>query len=138
MQGVSDMFTLTASMMTGVPQIDSEHRTLVEIINALAEAERHLRSDDVIAALGHFQRELESHFQREEAYLRSIRFPGQAAHEAHHAETLSRLEEVKNDAAAQPGAGGVAITCFDELLRAVLKQDLEVVNWEADRKLHKK
>ncbi|WP_341894999.1 hemerythrin family protein [Ferrovibrio terrae] len=133
------MFTLTASMMTGIPQIDAEHRELVEIINTLAEAERHLRSEDAAAALERFRQELESHFQREEAHLESIRFPGLAAHGEHHVKTLDRLQMIRADSAAQTERpGGVATICFDELLRVVLKQDLEVVNWMADGNLRRK
>lgn len=133
------MFTLMASMLTGNAEIDAEHRELVEIINALAEAERHHRSGDVMAALGRFREELESHFRREEAHLESIRFPGRDAHAAHHAKTLRRLQEIEADFAAQPERPqDNATICFDELLRAVLKQDLEVINWQADRKARRK
>lgn len=133
------MFTLMASMLTGNAQIDAEHRELVEIINALAEAERHHRSDDVMAALERFREELESHFRREEAHLEAIRFPGRTAHAEHHAKTLSRLQEIEADVATQPELRrDTATTCFDELLRAVLKQDLEVMNWQADRKARRK
>jgi hemerythrin-like metal-binding protein len=132
------MFTLMASMMTGTPALDAEHRELIEIINALAEAELHHRSDDAVAALERFRQELESHFQGEEAYLESIRFPGRTAHAAHHTETLSRLREITEGFATQfEQQKGVATICFDELLRAVLKQDLEVVNWQADSKLRR-
>lgn len=132
------MFTLMASMMTGIPALDAEHSELIEIINTLAEAERHRRSDDAVAALERFRQELESHFQGEEAYLESIRFPGRTAHAAHHAETLSRLREITAGFATQfEQQKGVATVCFDELLRAVLKQDLEVVNWQADSKLRR-
>ncbi len=132
------MFTLMASMMTGIPALDAEHSELIEIINTLAEAERHRRSDDAVAALERFRQELESHFQGEEAYLESIRFPGRTAHAAHHAETLSRLREITAGFTAQfEQQKGVATVCFDELLRAVLKQDLEVVNWQADSKLRR-
>lgn len=133
------MFTLMPSMLTGNAQIDAEHRELVEIINALAEAERHHRSDDAMAAIERFREELESHFRREEAHLESIRFPGRAAHAAHHAKTLSRLLEIEAGFAPQPGLPrDTARICFDELLRAVLKQDLEVINWQADRKARMK
>lgn len=133
------MFTLMASMLTGNAQIDAEHRELVEIINALAEAERHPRGGDVMAALERFREELEGHFRREEAHLESIRFPGRAAHAAQHADTLRRLQQIREDCAAQiEQPRGAATTCFDELLRAVLKQDLEVANWEAERKVRPK
>ena len=133
------MFTLTASMMTGISAIDAEHRELVDIINVLAEAERQHRSDKAAAALERFRQELESHFQREEAYLETVRYPGLAAHIAHHAETLSRLQEIQQDCTARSGLQmDTAMLCFDELLRAVLKQDLEVVNWEADSRLLRK
>jgi hemerythrin-like metal-binding protein len=133
------MFKLTASMMTGISQIDAEHRELVEIINTLAEAERHHRSEDAAAALERFRQELESHFHREEAHLKSIHFPGLAAHGAHHIKTLGRLHMITEDSAAQTERpGGIATFCFDELLRVVLKQDLEVVNWLADGNLRRK
>lgn len=133
------MFTLMASMLTGNTQIDAEHRELVEIINAIAEAERHRRGDDVMAALERFRDGLESHFRREEAHLETIRFPGLAAHAEHHAKTLSRLQEIEADFTARPGhPSDTATTCFDELLRAVLKQDLEVINWQADRRIRRK
>lgn len=133
------MFTLMASMLTGNAQIDAEHRALVGIINAIAEAERHRRSDDVMATLASFRQELESHFQREETHLEAIRFPGRTTHAEHHAKTLSRLHEIEADVAARPDhPANTATTCFDELLRAVLKQDLEVINWQADRKVRSK
>jgi hemerythrin len=82
---------------------------------------------------------IEAHFQREEAYLEIVRYPGLAAHTAHHAETLSRLQDIQQDCTAQTGLRtDTAMICFDELLRAVLKQDLEVVNWEADSRLLRK
>ena len=133
------MFRLMASMVTGIAEIDAEHRELIEIINTLAEAERHHRSEDAISAINCFRQKLEAHFLREEVYLESIRFPGQAAHAAHHAKTLSRLQEIKEDFVAQTERHrSVAGICFDELIRAVLKQDLEVMNWVADSKLRRK
>ncbi|MBS4047562.1 MAG: hemerythrin family protein [Alphaproteobacteria bacterium] len=133
------MFMLTASMMTGISAIDAEHRELVEMINILAAAERQRQSDEVTAALERFRLELEAHFQREEAYLEIVRYPGLAAHMAHHAETLSRLQDIQQDRAARTDLlTDTAMICFDELLRAVLKQDLEVVNWEADSRLLRK
>lgn len=133
------MFMLTASMLTGISAIDAEHRELVEIINELAAAERQRQSDEVTATLERFRLELEAHFQREEAYLEIVRYPGRAAHAAHHAETLRRLQDIQQDCEAQTGLRtDTAMICFDELLRAVLKQDLEVVNWEADSRLLRK
>lgn len=133
------MFRLTASMMTGISAIDAEHRELVEIINLLAAAERQRQSDEAAAALERFRLELEAHFQREEAYLEIVLYPGRATHAAHHAETLSRLQDIQQDCAARTELRtDTAMICFDELLRMVLKQDLEVVNWEADSKLLRK
>jgi hemerythrin len=135
----ADMFSLMTSMMTGIDELDADHRELVEIINDIASAERQQRNGDTTAALEHFQNQLESHFQREEAYLESIRFPDWETHAAHHTQTLNRLQEIRGNFAAQaePPAG-IASICFEELLRTVLQQDLEAVNWIADRKLRRK
>lgn len=130
------MFGLMASMITGVPVLDAEHRELVDLINAIADAERSHRPEEALAALGRFRSELESHFRREDTYFGSVRYPDRAAHTAHHAATLVRLEEIiANFAVCTAQAGGAATICFDELLRAVLLQDLQVVSWMADRGL---
>lgn len=133
------MFKLMPSMMTGIAELDDEHRELVEIINTLAAAEQHHCDDDAIAAVERFQGELRAHFQREEAYLDMIRFPGRQTHIAHHEKTLARLQEIKADFLAHTGRPrDTASVCFDELLRAVLQQDLEVMNWLADRRMRRK
>jgi hemerythrin-like metal-binding protein len=127
------MFALMASMTTGIPEIDAEHSDLVSIINRIAEAERHRRAADALAALEHFHQELRSHFRREEAYFATVSFPDTAAHAQHHAAVLARLREIITDFDAHTARpGGTATTCFDELLRTVLLQDIQVINWLAD------
>lgn len=127
------MFQLSESFRTGLDRLDEEHRALIDRINEVAEAER-AGGAGLLPALRDFRDELCRHFRDEEAELEAAGYPDRRAHAEHHAQSLVALDGLIARIEGQPRRdGGVAATCFHELISAVLLRDMEFVNWLADR-----
>jgi len=75
----------------GIPELDAEHRRLMELTNRVlhaVEAHDHPRG---IAAVEEVIAVMVKHFDREEAWMRTSGFPGYEAHRAAHNEHVRRL-----------------------------------------------
>jgi hemerythrin-like metal-binding protein len=72
-------------LSVGIPEIDSDHRVLVELINLVDTSdpvpEAYSVIGTVLAALADYT---EYHFAREEAMHRAVNYPGSADHHASH------------------------------------------------------
>jgi len=128
-------FKFLDAFETEIDPLDDEHRSLVATINAIAEIEERADAAALEAALSAFLAELAAHFRGEEAHLQAAGSPYLAAHALHHADIVAALErliaEVRN---GTPVAGGVAHVCYHQLVSAVLRMDMDFVNWLADRR----
>ena len=85
----------TPDMSVGAPQLDEDHRRLFNLINLLAaNGDRHDRSmiETVIEELSWYT---ESHFSREEEYMRDIRFPNLDDHVKKHRHLADQVSTLR-------------------------------------------
>lgn len=81
---------------TGIDVIDAQHRTLIDVMNDLAEAFRTGRAaEQARESLAFFARHGGEHFQTEERFMWAMGYPGLAAHKAEHAQLMQRLEALQ-------------------------------------------
>lgn len=130
-------FRLPESLKTGFPETDEDHEVLISYVNAIARAEQSNDSQTLMARLHEFREELARHFQTEEAILREAGYPRVNGHARHHAEIIAFLDKLIRDIPAGEGRGGIAETCFHELVSVVLMRDRRFLNWLADRRMGK-
>ncbi len=82
----------------GIEEIDSEHRALVALINALHEAmSAGAGRADIIEGISEIYTLVAAHFTREEAFMREIRYMAYAEHKEDHEVLLDDLREILND-----------------------------------------
>ncbi|MEX2630516.1 MAG: hemerythrin family protein [Tistlia sp.] len=127
-------FELTDAFLTGDPWIDEDHRRLAATIDSIHATERSADPQGLFAVLAAFRAHLAHHFAQEEAHLKAMRYPHLEPHRAHHGEILEALERLMRSVEdGRPVEGGVAQTCYHELIRVVLLRDMQFANWVADR-----
>lgn len=93
---------------TGIPELDEQHRGLLDLINTLDEY-RENRPDDheVFSALNNLVKYAEEHFVTEEGYMERFKYPNLAVHKRQHVAfigTVFRFAEMleKKDTAVFP------------------------------------
>ena len=128
-------FVLPASLVRGIEKLDEDHRHLVGRVNAIAEAERNADQPALLNGLGAFKADLAEHFAAEESYLRAVNYPKQGAHATHHAEVIVALDRLVRDLKNGDRTDGIAHTCFNEQVTAVLLRDMQFLNRLADREI---
>lgn len=94
-------FSFTNEYLTGVEQIDTEHRQLFAIIkeaNDLIHADLlHDKYDAIMAVLSKLKDYTVKHFQHEEAYMKEIGYPGLVAQQYAHTSFCDKLNEINLD-----------------------------------------
>jgi hemerythrin len=81
-----------------VRQFDAQHQKLFEIINALADAMRVGKGEDVIReVVGKLAVYTRTHFLQEEVAMRQTGYPGLASHQAQHNKLMTDVEKYKKD-----------------------------------------
>jgi diguanylate cyclase (GGDEF)-like protein/hemerythrin-like metal-binding protein len=92
----SSWMTFHSSYESGIAEIDSQHRTLVELINSLNNAIKENESSDLVARkLDELIAYTEFHFSKEEALMRKFEYPEYPAHKRIHADLMSEVERCK-------------------------------------------
>ena len=91
------MYLFTDDCLLGVPEIDSEHERLFEIINEIhallgddAKSDRYDHIDELIERLKQYAKE---HFQHEEAYMERIHHPELELQRHQHAVFCDKINE---------------------------------------------
>jgi len=91
-------FVWNDSYSVHVHQFDLQHQKLFEIINALADAMRVGKGEDVICeVVGQLAVYTRTHFLQEELAMRQTGYPGLAAHQQQHNKLLVDVEKYKTD-----------------------------------------
>lgn len=89
------LMTWTTAMSVGVPELDADHRTLIRIINQLAESSE---GDDAAASMRQclyaLLRYAEFHFAREEKVLTACHYPGMDHHKGQHREFTDHMQDL--------------------------------------------
>ena len=79
----------------GIEEVDSEHRTLVALINALHDAMlAGAGRADVVEGISEIYALVSAHFEREEAFMRKMRYMAFAEHKEDHEVLLDDLREI--------------------------------------------
>jgi hemerythrin len=90
-------------LVTGVGEIDAQHKRLVGMINALHEAMKAGKSRDMVAGfIGELKSYASAHFDTEERLMERYGFPGLAAHRVEHNQFIEKVLDY--DLCLQEGA----------------------------------
>ena len=82
----------------GIEEIDSEHRALVALINALHDAmTAGAGRADIVEGISEIYTLVAAHFAREEAFMRETRYMAYAEHKEDHEVLLDDLREIRDD-----------------------------------------
>jgi hemerythrin-like metal-binding protein len=82
----------------GVPEVDHEHRELIDLINALYESVKQARSDaDVADFLGELYVRISAHFALEEKIMRDNGYDEYEDHKADHESLLDAIRDLMDD-----------------------------------------
>ena len=88
----------SSQLVIGNPKIDSEHKELIRIANALLRALNEGRNKNDFSKVLHELREYTvSHFNNEEEFMRSIKYPGLNAHVDEHTELKRKVKDFQRD-----------------------------------------
>ena len=101
------LMTWTTAMSVGVPELDSDHRTLIRIINQLAESsEGEEAAKTVRQCLFSLLRYAEFHFAREEKVLTACHYPAMEHHKGEHRAFTAHMQDLAKrlDREEQPAA----------------------------------
>ena len=99
----------------GIEEIDSEHRALVALINALHDAmSAGAGRADVVEGISEIYTLVATHFAQEETFMRETRYMAYAEHKEDHEVLLDDLREILDEV----GSGG-------EYLEERLSADLQ-------------
>ena len=81
----------------GIPDIDTEHRDLIALINKLhAQIGDAASTADIVAGLQEIYRRIADHFAHEEEHMRKIRYMSYAEHKEDHEILLDDLRDIMN------------------------------------------
>ncbi|MGD2055831.1 MAG: bacteriohemerythrin [Gammaproteobacteria bacterium] len=83
---------------TGIPDVDHEHRQLIELINELHRATSDTQSDyPVPAFLGEIYAHVAAHFALEEKIMREHNYDQYRDHKSDHERLLDELRDIMDD-----------------------------------------
>lgn len=83
-------------LLTGNAFIDEDHRKLASMVNAFLDALSKGQGNDVVAkVLNNLMVYTRSHFDREEAEMQRINYPGTLAHKAEHTRLMNEVHALK-------------------------------------------
>lgn len=89
---------------TGVPDVDYEHRELVDLINALGDqVEAHASREQIQQFLGEVFAKIAAHFALEESIMRKHDYDEYEAHKAEHERLLDEIRDIMDEAEADYG-----------------------------------
>ncbi len=82
----------------GVPDVDHEHREIIELINEVYHQLQDPQSDtDVMGFLGEIFAQIIAHFALEERIMRNAHYPELDAHKEDHEKLLDELRDLMDD-----------------------------------------
>ena len=88
----------TNDLSVGVSSIDAQHQQLFKMADELFEAGKNGKSKEKIGdLLGFLDRYTKQHFKDEEAYMKSINYPGLAEQEKAHQAFVNELTKLKGE-----------------------------------------
>jgi len=122
----------TREMSVGVPELDDDHKGLLAVINELEVHTTSDASEEVVRrSLNWLLRYAQTHFAREQAVMRSCKFPMLSEHIEEHRDFINRMQETlasidENKALAEAEAGEVLVTYLEKWWRNhILAEDMK-------------
>ena len=92
------MITLTKDMEVGVPKIDSQHKELVDRINAVtAMGTKSATDEETKKTLNFLGEYVVKHFRDEEELHKQSNYPKMAEHKEQHKQFLKAFDDLKNE-----------------------------------------
>jgi hemerythrin len=122
-----------ADYETGLGDIDSDHKKLVDLLNQVERSvEQAQEADQIDLAIGNLIAGVAQHFEREESLMKACAYPQLASHAGLHAEFSSKLGKL--NAASFLGAGRIDARDLldllaDWLIVHIQKADQDYVPW---------
>lgn len=111
----------------GVPMVDQDHQTLVELINQVFACidgpEEYATLGSVLSALADYT---DSHFHREERLMAECSYPNLAEHHAIHVELAAAVRRISDRYRSEQGLRATEVLEFLEhwLVEHILKEDM--------------
>ena len=90
------VFVWSARYEMGVPDIDAQHRSLVDVINEVFDVLSELESERIQTVLEKLDSYVSDHFALEAEYMKRTNYPGSELHQAAHAVFAIRIAELKS------------------------------------------
>ncbi len=85
-------FTWSEKYSVGIPEIDEEHQTLIDLGNSLEGITDIDKAQEILEQLMNY---IQYHFQHEEEHMETIEYPSLAEHKREHAKLVNICTEVK-------------------------------------------
>lgn len=118
----------TPDMSVGVPELDQDHRIIVELINQLAAAQNVNDAAVVERVLDRLVLYVDEHFRREEEYMESVDFPHLQEHRHIHRALTDKVEQIRLDffLGKSDSVGASTLAFLTEWLRThILIEDMQ-------------
>jgi len=130
----------TQNLAVGVELIDQQHKTWFEKANQLFEAGKQGKSKDYIVKMFDFLDEYtKNHFNDEERYMLSIKYPEYNVQKQLHTEFIKRLSDLRKEYEASGANIGVIINAnqmiLDWLVKHISMQDKKIGEFVKKQKL---
>ena len=89
------IITWDDSLSTGIPNIDNQHKKLVELINKVGEAMKNSKGNEILLdVLTELLNYTKTHFRYEEQYMESIKYPKLAEHKEVHKMVTDKVADL--------------------------------------------
>jgi hemerythrin-like metal-binding protein len=119
------------SFALGIPDVDHEHKALIDLINRLHDAiSKTPHPDDIAEFLAELHASVAGHFALEENVMRQAGYEQLAAHKAEHEQLLDQIRDIMDDHLMPQGAD------YEATLAERLRHWFERHFRDADRRLH--
>jgi len=98
---------------TAVPELDEQHKYLVEIINLMQSMIDHeVSRQDLEKVFNSLEQYARVHFAEEEEVLRKANYPDLERHIGHHRDFITRLEKIKAQEIKDPYVAFTSLLMF--------------------------
>lgn len=126
----SDPLKWTEALLTGIPQIDKQHRKLVALANDLHHALKDGKAQEVMQQiLDELVDYTKSHFSFEEGMMRKYRYPEYDTHIKAHQQLVKQITDIYENFRSKRGCIGLETFVFlkDWLVNHIMRTDKKYV-----------
>jgi len=125
---------LTDDLLTGIEEIDEQHRQIFEKANTLLAAANQERGEELVAQIVNFlEAYVISHFHTEETAMLANKFPGYEGHVAQHNELMRGVRKLRRKLEMEGSVKAVVVATsrliVEFLVNHIRKTDRELVTF---------